>query len=176
MRHLSLMLGGIFLFVATAAAEKPSGIQAYAWLAGEWRGIGDGKPGHSAAERRIDVVLEGRYLRVVGRSVYPKQDDNPNGEIHEEIDIWSFDKDRDALVLRQFDNLGFVTTYVWDRKASGERKVVLNAEQLENVPAGWRARYTLTFMPPDEYHEMLELATDGQALRPYVKSRFLRLK
>jgi hypothetical protein len=81
MRHLGLLLGGILLFVATATAETPNGIQAYAWLAGEWRGIGDGKPGHSAAERRIDVVLGGRYLRVVGRSVYPKQDDNPRGEI-----------------------------------------------------------------------------------------------
>ncbi len=61
-----------------------------------------------------------RYLHVDGQSVYPKQEKNPKGEIHTSMDIWSVDRRRGALVLRTFDNLGFVTTYVEDAGAGTE--------------------------------------------------------
>ena len=78
-------------------------------------------------------------------------------------------------MLRQFDNLGFVSTYVLDKTASTNERLVLVAEHLENVPSGWRARYTYTFLPPNEYHEVLELAMKGKDFEPYVANNFLRV-
>jgi hypothetical protein len=165
----------MMVWASCAGAASPSRLDALQWLAGEWRGVGEGEPGKSASERHVEAVLGGRFLRVDGRSVYPRQEGNPNGEIHAEMDMWSYDGARDTLVLRQFDNLGFVTTYVHDREASSDDRLVLVAEHLENVPPGWRARYTFTFNPPDEYEEMLELDADGAGWKPYVSNRYLRI-
>ncbi|MGH8284785.1 MAG: hypothetical protein ACRETT_03355 [Steroidobacteraceae bacterium] len=172
-----VLSGMVAMLLATSSgvAQPPVRLGALQWLAGDWRGVGEGEPGTSASERHAEVFLGGRYLRIAGRSVYPKQERNPNGEIHAQLDMWSYDNARDALVLRQFDNLGFVSTYVLDKTASSNDRLVLVAEHLENVPRGWRARYTFTFKPPNEYHETLELDADGKGFKPYVSNRFLRV-
>ena len=163
---------------ATASAAQPQvdGLAELRWLVGEWRGTGQGDPGTSGSERHIDSFLEGKYLRAKGRSVYPRQEKNPKGEIHEELDMWSYDRARSAIVLRQFDTLGFVCTYVQDKAASATDRWVFNAESLENVPKGWKARYTITRKADDEYHEVLELDPDGKGFQPYVTNRFLKIE
>ena len=176
MKRLAFAVFGLLLMSSSIPAEPPSRLAPLQWLIGDWVGVGQGEPGTSATERHVEAFLEGRYLRVSGRSVYPKQDSNPNGEIHSEMDVWSHDRSRDVLVLRQFDSLGFVTTYVLDKTASSNERLVLVAEQLENIPPGWRARYTYTFKPPNEYHELLELDANGKGFEPYVSNRFLRVE
>jgi hypothetical protein len=158
-----------------AAEPGADGLAELRWLAGEWRGVGEGDPGTSGSERHIDSYLDGKYIRAQGRSVYPKQEKNPNGEVHAQLDLWSFDKARGCIVLRQFDTLGFVGTYVLDPAASGRDRWVLVAESLENVPKGWKARYVFTRKSDDEYHEMLELDPDDKGFKPYVTNRFLRV-
>lgn len=176
MKRLALFLIGLSLASSSVPAESPSRLAAFQWLIGDWVGVGQGEPGTSATERHVEAFLDGRYLHVRGRSVYPKQEGNPNGEIHQQLDLWSHDLSRDVLVLRQFDNLGFVSTYVLDKAASSSERLVLVAEHLENVPRGWRARYTYRLKPPNEYHEMLELDSNGRGFEPYVSNRFLRVE
>lgn len=110
---------------------------------------------------------------IEGRSVYPKQEANKDGEVHTSLDIWSYDKTRKVLVLRQFDSLGFVSTYVQDVAASSATRIVMVSEHLENVPAGWRARYTYEFVGPDEYRERFELDF-GKGYELYVAGKYLR--
>lgn len=143
------------------------------WLEGSWTGTGEGQPGISASSRSAERVHGRRYIRIEGRSVYPRQERNRTGEIHSTTDMWSYDRRRNLLVMRQFDNLGFVTTYVQDRAASTDGRLVLVAEQLENVPAGWRARYTYEHPQADAYHELFELDS-GRGFERYVSNRFLR--
>lgn len=157
------------------AAKKPDPLARLKWLQGHWAGTGEGEPGVSAAERRIACAMNCRYLRVEGRSVYTKQDKNPKGETHESMDVWSFDRGRSKWVLRTFDSLGFVTTYAEDPSAGTATTMVVVAEHLENVPSGWRARYTYTFVPPDEYRELFELDPNGKGFQPYTSNRFLRV-
>ena len=161
--------------VCSSAADPPSRLNPLMWLAGDWRGIGEGEPGTSASERHVEPILGGHFLRMDGRSVYPKQERNPHGEIHMQMNVWSYDAARDAIVLREFDDLGFAATYVVDKEASSDDRLVLNGEHLENVPQGWRARYTFTFAPPDEFRETLELDADGKGFAPYVSNRYLRI-
>lgn len=171
-----LSLALIVLVAGVQAGEsKADGLAELRWLVGEWRGVGQGDPGTSGSERHIDSYLDGNYIRSQGRSVYPKQEKNPKGEIHAQLDLWSFDKARGSIVLRQFDTLGFVGTYILDKAASGPDRWVLIAESLENVPKGWKARYVFTRKSDDEYHEMLELDADGKGFQPYVTNRFLRV-
>src|SRR5688572_19376217 len=117
-RYIVASLVATIAMAASAAQPQTDGLAELRWLVGEWRGVGQGDPGRSGSERHIDSILEGKYLRAHGRSVYPKQEKNPKGEIHEELDLWSYDRARSAIILRQFDTLGFVGTYVLDKAAS----------------------------------------------------------
>ena len=104
-KRLTSGLLGLLLMNPAIPAEPPSRLAALQWLIGDWVGVGQGEPGTSATARHAESFLEGRYLRISGRSVYPKQQVNPKGEIHLQMDIWSYDGTRDALVFRQFDSL-----------------------------------------------------------------------
>ncbi|HXS89793.1 MAG TPA: hypothetical protein VN705_10620 [Steroidobacteraceae bacterium] len=167
---LSCLIGG------AASAQSTDGLAELRWLIGEWRGVGQGDPGTSGSERHNDSFLGGRYIRASGTSVYPKQEKNPSGEVHEQLDLWSYDRARSSVILRTFDTLGFTCTYVLDRAASSADRWVLNGESLENVPKGMKARYIYTRPSENEYHEVLELDTDGKGFKPYVTNRFLKVQ
>lgn len=144
-------------------------------LVGTWQGAGDGKWGSSSAEREYAWVFGGVFIRGSGRSVYPKQDRNKAGEIHESIDMYSYDGQRNTIVLRQFDNESFVTTYYLNLKASTADAFVFEAEHLENVPLGWRARVTFDFKGSDEFHEHFDLDTAKGSYDRYLTTRFRRV-
>jgi hypothetical protein len=171
LRIVFFVLSLAFVSGGAAAAD----LQDFQWLVGDWKGTGEGDPGTSSSERHISTFLDGKYLRVEGRSVYEKQPKNPEGDIHTELGVWSYDRARKVVVLREFDSLGFVSTYVLDSAGSTGDSWVLVAESLENVPRGWKARYRYTRVGADEYMESLELDADGKGFKPYVTNRFLRM-
>jgi hypothetical protein len=173
--RLIFLLAMLGLAPSVAAAQAPAvdRLAPVAWLVGQWEGVGEGQPGTSASTRQAERLHGQRFIMIRGRSVYPRQEVNRSGDVHGQLDIWSFDRARNLLVMRQFDTLGFVSTYVQDRAASVEGGIVLISEQMENVPAGWRARYTFTHPAPDEYHELFELDS-GSGYQRYVFNRFLR--
>lgn len=179
MRPARIILAILVLALAPAPAAARDAaadrLAAISWLVGDWAGVGEGHGGVSAGTRRAVRVQNGHFIKVEGRSVYPKQDKNGSGEIHGSIDIWSYDRKRGLLIMRQFDSLGFASTFAQDRAASTAGRLVLVSEHIENVPPGWKTRYTYTYRAPDEYHELFELDT-GKGLEPYVSSRFLRIE
>lgn len=160
----------------TAPAEADDiSIEWLGVLLGEWRGVGDGKWGESSAERTYSKVLDGTFVQGRGRSVYPKQDKNPTGEIHKSIDMFSFDMNRKTIVLRQFDNEAFVTTYYLIPETSSLNRLEFESEHLENVPIGWRARVLFEFQGEDEFHEHFALDTNKGSFEHYLTTRFLRV-
>ena len=176
-RRVCVVLVGVLAMTPLAALAQtaaPDPLAPVSQLVGDWTGVGEGEPGVSAATRHAARVQNGRFVMVERRSVYPKQDQNKSGEVHTSIDIWSYDRARKVIVLRQFDSLGFVSTYVQDRAAGTDRRIVMVSEQMENVPRGLKARYTYEFVAPDEYRERFELDPDGKGLKTYVFGRYLR--
>ena len=158
-----------------SAAARPDRLAAIAWLVGEWTGTGEGQPGTSTSIRRAEQIHGARFIRVEARSEYAPQGGNPTGEIHTSTDIWSFDRRRNLLVMRQFDSLGFASTYVQDPAASTDGRIVLVSEHFENVPAGWRSRYTYEHAAPNAYRELFELDS-GQGYVRYVSSSLIRAR
>ena len=77
-------------------------------LAGAWRGTGSGQPGESTVERAYRFVLNEKFLEVRNKSTYLPQTGNPNGEVHEDFGLISFDEARGKHVFRQFHIEGFV--------------------------------------------------------------------
>jgi hypothetical protein len=87
------------------------------------------------------------------RSEYPAQPANPKGEVHEHWSVFSYDKIRQAVVFRQFHVEGFVNTYRLVAPAGTDKRLVFESDDIENLPAGWKARETYERLSDDEFTE-----------------------
>jgi hypothetical protein len=137
-------------------------------LIGTWEGEGRGHPGTSSVRRTYSWALRGTFVEVRSASSYPPQDANPDGEEHEEIGYFSFDRSRQKVVYRVFYIEGFVTQYVLQADAN---TLVFDSEALENIPTGYTARETLHLIAPGRFEEVFELARPGEPLTEYSRSR-----
>ena len=72
------------------------------FMAGEWVGTAEGQAGKGTVHRTCSFVLKNRYLYEMNTSTYPPQEANKAGEIHEHWSMFSYDRLRKILVLRQF--------------------------------------------------------------------------
>ncbi|UCG26251.1 MAG: hypothetical protein JSW55_09805, partial [Chloroflexota bacterium] len=97
---------------------------------GRWQGTGMGKPGESRVEREYKFILGGQFIQLYDRAVYEPQERNPEGEIHEEIGYFSYDKNRQKHVLREFHVEGFVNQYVLEEWDPDGRKIVFRTEAI----------------------------------------------
>ena len=89
------------------------------FFVGSWTGTGKGQSGESIVKREYRFILKDRFLESVNQSTYPPQDKNPKGEVHEDRGLFSWDRARRRLVLRQFHVEGFVNQYVADSLTAG---------------------------------------------------------
>ena len=145
------------------------------FLIGSWRGIGSGQAGSSNVARSYQLILNEKFLEVRNKSTYPPQSQNPQGEVHEDLGLISYDEARKAFVFRQFHIEGFVNQYVMDYLAPDGKTIVFTSESIENIPTGWRARESYQVVNPDEFTETFELAAPGKEFELYVKSLFKRI-
>jgi hypothetical protein len=171
--HRLVLLLALWLAVSAGAAEGPDDV----WspirrLAGSWTGTSTGQPGDATVSRRYSWVLRDRYLNEVSTSIYPPQDKNRKGERHEHWSMFSYDKARKAIVLRQFHVEGFVNTYRLTSIAVD--KIVFESESFENLSNSWKARETYEFVGADEFVETFELAAPGKEFEVYSRTRLVR--
>jgi len=148
----------------------------FRYFVGSWEGTSKGQPGVSKTQREYKFVLNGKFLHVQNRSVYDPQPKNPKGEVHEDWGLLSFDKGRKQFVLRQFHVEGFVNQYVQSTSDTDSKSLVFVTEQIENIPAGWRARETYRIVSADEFVEVFELAEPGKNFELYSEGRYRRKK
>jgi len=141
---------------------------------GEWSGESSGEAGTGTVRRQYAFVLDGTFVRETNRSEYPPQAKNPRGEVHEHFSIFSFDKMRKILVLRQFHVEGFVNSYRHVDDPGNAGALVFESESFENLSSLWKARETYSFASEDEFVETFELAPPGKAFAVYSRARLRR--
>jgi len=173
---MTVLLG---LLLVLQAAGAPTPVPASPWapiqfLVGEWQGDSEGRPGKGTVKRSYSFVLGDQFLHERNVSSYPPQPKNESGEIHHHWSLFSYDKARRSLVLRQFHQEGFVNQYV-TVPTSAPNTVVFETEAIENIPSGWRARETYEAISPDEFVETFELASGTGPYEVYSKARFKRV-
>ena len=166
---------------AVAQSAAPSGApkKADPWqlvrpLAGTWEGEASGQPGTGKSEREYRFILKDRYIHITAKTIYPPQEKNPKGEVHEDVGFISYDKIAQKLVLRQFHIEGFVNHYVLDSISEDGRILVFVTAAIENIPAGWRGRETYRIVSNDEFVETFALAEPGKEFATYSETRFRR--
>jgi hypothetical protein len=142
---------------------------------GQWQGTSEGEPGKGTVEREYKRIMNSRFVEVRNRSVYPPQEKNPKGEQHEDFGVFSADRARKRMVLRQFHSEGFVNQYVQE-SGTAEPTLVFTSEAIENIAAGWRARETYRLLSADECEEVFELSAPGKPFELYSRARLKRVK
>jgi hypothetical protein len=146
------------------------------YFIGLWQGSGQGKVGYSRVERKYEFVLDSKFLFVRNKSTYDPQEENPNGEVHEDWGLISYDRARETYIFRQFHVEGFVNHYVLDKLTEEGQAISFVTEGIENIPPGWKARETYRILGPDEFLEVFELAPPGKEFKMYTENRFQRVR
>jgi len=164
--------------VGTARAADPETDQ---WqpiqrFIGEWTGTASGEAGDGIVMRQYTFIMNGRFVYETNTSRYPPQEKNKSGEVHEHWGIFSYDKVRKLLVLRQFHVEGFVNTYRQVGAGDGSVSLVFESEAFENFSNSWKARERYEFLSNNEFSETFELAAPGKPFQVYSYNHFKRVQ
>jgi hypothetical protein len=151
-----------------AATQNPLGPVRF--MTGRCSGTGSGEPGKSTVEREYAAVLGGKFIHGKNTSTWAPTKETPKGKVHQDWSIFSHDRGRKRIVMRQFHLEGFVNQYVLE-PASESAALVFVSEAIENIAPGWRARETYRKLSDDEFEEIFELAAPGKEFELYSKSR-----
>lgn len=114
-----------------AQQPPPDALSPVRILVGKWRGTSEGQPGRATVEPEYTGLFGSRFIHARNRSTYAPQEKNPKGEVHEDMGIFSFDKARKQIVLRQFHVEGFVNQYVAEAP-SKPNTMIFTTEAIEN--------------------------------------------
>lgn len=168
MMFLLALLAAIVSYAQEPTATDPFG--PLRGLEGEWHGDISGKLGTGTGVRRYEFILDGKYLMSRHASVRVPQERSPEGDHHRQLTVWSFDSERDKLVIREFMVEGFVLQSACD---VADNIITCDAEAVESGP-GWQARLELEFESPYEFTERFHLAEPGKELELYFTNRWIR--
>ena len=177
-RQIAAITSFTFVLLASLAIAAPGPAapkDADPWaplrpLVGTWRGAVDGKLGTGEGLRRYEFIVGGKYLMSRHSSVRLPQEKSPEGDQHEEIGVFSFDRERQVIVFRAFMIEGFVNRYTCEAQPG---KLVCLSEAVESGP-GTRAR--LVFELGDRYRfvEHCDIGWPGRDLERYFTIQWTR--
>ncbi len=172
MKKATVLLSLLVFSISIAQQEQKQTDPWDPWrfFIGNWEGTGIGESGEAKVERSYEFVLEGKFILAKSKSFYPPQEKNPQGEVHLEWGMYSYDKARKKFIHRQFHVEGFVNQYVLDSIAPDGKTLVFVTESIENIPAGWRAKETYKLTGNDEFVEIFELAPPDQDFSVYTEN------
>ncbi|GAB2768948.1 hypothetical protein [Salinimicrobium soli] len=114
------------------------------FIIGQWSGTGSGFGNDSSTiESSFELVMDGKYIEVQNDSRFEPTEKNPEGEHHIDKGFISYDKRRQLIVYRQFNNEGYINQYVLNDSLSNGTKLVFESEIIENFVPGGKARWTI---------------------------------
>ena len=138
-----------------------------------WNGI------RQRRKRNRDALVPARdewpFIHETNISRYPPQEKNKSGEGHEHWGVFSYDKARKLIALRQFHVEGFVNTYRQAVESGQTETLVFDSEAFENFSNAWKARETYQFLSADEFIETFELAPPGKPYQMYSRNQLKRV-
>jgi hypothetical protein len=145
-------------------------------LLGRWEGTATGRPGTGHQIREYKLILRGKFILGSDETHWEPTEDEPAGDVHEDISVLSFDRGTGQLVMRGFYSEGFVHEYRCSVPAGEDSPLVFEAGRVESGPPGMRARETITFIAPDEFESTFELAMPGGDFEHYTHERLKRVR
>jgi len=146
------------------------------YFVGKWEGKAVSKSSIGAATREYEFLFDGKFLQVRNKHVYEPSTAMPEGQTHEDLGLFSYDRIRRTFVLRQFHIEGFVNQYALDSLSADSTTIIFVTEGIENIPAGWRAKEQYEILGENEFIEFFKLAPPGGEFETYTETHFTRVE
>lgn len=175
---LCLMLVIIYVSIGITQEAQKTDVKEDIWeafriLEGKWI---DEKPGVSKVTQVYEFIMRGKYLQMRTKAVFEPSEKNPQGEVHEDLGIFSYDQTRKAFVFRQFHIEGFVNTYILKKKDSVANELIFLSEQIENAPEGTKAKEIFKLINEDEVEQSFHIAWPGREYACFSLNNLKRVK
>ena len=170
----------ILLFLSSIIFAQSENVttkwEPFKFLIGKWEGCGTGKFGDSKVKREYEYLMGGTFIIGKNKSNYDMQENNPAGEIHDNWDIFSYDKLRSKYILRQFHAEDITNTFSLDSLNAAQGILEFESESIENFIEGWKAKEVYKIINENEFVEIFYLAAPGKEYSEYVRNTFKRIE
>jgi hypothetical protein len=144
-------------------------------LIGKWEGTGEGfSSSKSIIESEFNWIMNKQFIEVRNRSVFEPTSQNPEGEIHEDWGILSFDNARKKVVFRQFHIEGFYNEYLLSDSLSDDKTLIFETERIENFVPGGRARFTIHIISANSVETLFDVGFPGKEMACYGRNQLKR--
>ena len=158
MKNSNLLILAFVLIFGSAFGQNQN-FDRLEFLYGKWIGTGSGFGNEtSRIESEFKSIMNGKYVEVWNDSKFKPTEKNPDGENHIDKGIISFDKDREVIVYRQFNNEGYVNQYILNDSLSGDTVLVFETEIIENFVTGGKAKWTIKKLADDQIETIFEVS------------------
>jgi len=173
--HGTLLIIALLPAMLSAQAGQRQNVWApLRYFVGKWEGTAESRLGKGTAEREYRAILDGSFLQSESTHAYDLSTQLPEGQTHEGLELFSYDRVRKALVMRQFHSEGFVNQYLLDSLSADSTTIVFVSECLENVPPGWRAKEQYEIIDDNEFIEIFKLAPPDGEFEVYWETHLKR--
>lgn len=171
---LTLSLTVITLAVATAEqiADEDTWRE-FEYFVGSWTGAESASFGDGRGERSYELILQDRYLLGRNHSVFQPQDGLPDGDVHDDWSVFSYDAERGTYIVRQFNSEGFVNTFALRDASTLPQRMVFVLEATENA-SGARGSLTYERRGADAFDEVFEVTLPGATEGLVIRNRWTR--
>lgn len=149
------------------------GLSVLDFLIGKWKGHGAGFGSTSVVEQEYELVLQEKFIRSMSHSV-AHDDEGQLVDVHDDWGMFSFDSDREAIILREFYSEGYVNIYVMSEGDDPGKSFVFTTEKTEGA-GGLQAKLRLNLLSNDEFQMFLDLARPGENFRECLVLRMKRI-
>lgn len=160
------------LLVAAQSEKEKEVWQPLQFLEGRWEGHGLG----SVVTQDYRFILNKKFLQMKVKAVFEPSEKRPEGEIHEDMGLFSYDQARKKFVLRGFYVEGFVNTYILDNISADEKTLTFLTEHIENAPPGTKAKLIYKVINPDELEQSFHVAWPDREFSCFALNRLKRKK
>jgi hypothetical protein len=154
--------GVIIIFVLFSTVQliaQQNSLEKLQFIIGNWSGVGTGFGNeNSTITATYNFVMNKKYIKVTHESHFKPTEKKPKGEHHIDNGFISFDKIRNKIIYRQFNNEGFVNQYILNDTLSNKSTLIFETETIENFMPGGKARFTIKKISTTELETIFDVS------------------
>lgn len=160
------------LFSATIIVAQENPLDKFNSLIGKWEGTGSGfNSSKSVIQSEFNRIMNNNFIEVKNHSEFEPTPQKPEGEIHEDWGVISFNKSREKIIFRQFHVEGFVIQYTLNDSLSNESTLIFESEYIENFVPGGTARFTINLKSDTDIETLFHVGFPGKEMSCFGSNR-----
>lgn len=144
-------------------------------LIGKWEGTGSGfGSSKSIIQSEFNWIMNNTFIEVKNRSEFEPTTQKPEGEIHVDYGIISYDKKRKVIVSRQYHGEGFYNEYLLNDSLSTSTSLIFETVKIENFVPGGKARFTINIKNSSEIETLFDVGFPGKKMACFGQNQLTK--